>query len=311
MSVKIIIPGPLTTIQDRGRLGFAARGFSPSGAADEESLLLANLLVGNTFEAAAFEMTLGGLGVQITEACVIALTGAKMKLHINGNPAESYKAIRMNKGDYLYCEAAKEGCRAYLAVSGGLDVPVVLGSRSTSLKLKLGGFEGQKLKPGDLIPVGKQPMLTNIEKRRLSQPDFPKEVTLRAVRGPQDDMFSEGEIQKLISSVYTVSPTSDRMGIRFTGEKLAVQKGVDIISDGIVNGSVQIPKDGTPILLIADHQTTGGYAKPVTVISVDLPKAAQLTPGCKVHFEEVSLKEAQRLYLENQKALLKLQKKMN
>ncbi len=310
MSIKIIIPGALTTVQDRGRFGNMATGFTESGAADADAFKTANILVGNDINCAAFEMTLMGMGVQFLSDSVIALTGAEMALHINGTIRKSYKAYAIKKGDYVYCSPAKSGCRSYLAVKGGIKTEPVLGSRSTSLKLKLGGFSGRQLKPGDIIPTDESFVLPeNLEKRELSQPSFEKNVTLRAIAGPQDDMFTENGINHFFNDEFKVSPTSDRMGIRLSGEPVETKNGSDIISDGIVSGSVQIPKDGNPIILIADHQTTGGYAKLATVISVDISKAAQLTPGCTVKFSRVTPKEAEKLYKEHNKYFLKLLKK--
>ncbi len=299
MSLKVIIPGALSTIQDAGRHGYQALGFSPSGAADQRALRQANFLVGNNSGEAVVEMTLMGMAVQFASRCLIALTGADMQPHINGKPVDTYRTLEVESGDYLCCGIAKSGCRTYLSVSGGFDLPPVMGSLSTNLKCGIGGFDGRKLKSGDVIPFRKGDGSGLLEKRfSLVKPEYPSEISLRFVWGPQDDLFDEEAKLSFISGSYRVQPASDRMGLRLEGCALKALGGVDIISDGIALGSVQIPANGQPIVLLADHQTTGGYAKIGTVISTDIPAAAQAIPGNTLKFIPVTVEQAQKIVAE-------------
>ncbi|MDD5864307.1 MAG: biotin-dependent carboxyltransferase family protein [Firmicutes bacterium] len=296
MNMTILTPGPLSTVQDEGRFGAMDTGFSPGGAMDGESMALANLLVGNIPGTGVIEMTMAGLSARFDCDCVIALTGADMYPKRNGRELELYRAVEMRPGDELTMGAAKRGMRGYLAVAGGFDLPMVMGSQSTNLKCGLGGFRGRKLQRGDELPLNQSVTLAGLGSRCLvPRNDYPEEVTLRVILGPQDDFFTDRGIETFLGGVYIVSEQSDRMGIRLEGEKIENKNGVDIISDGIAAGSVQIPASGTPIIMMADRQTTGGYAKIATVISADLKKAAQARPGSRVRFEQVTGSEAVRL----------------
>ena len=196
---------------------------------------------------------------------------------------------------------AISGARAYLAISGGIDVPQVLGSRSTDLKLKLGGFEGRALKCKDEIKIFGGELPNKIECREIPEFEYGNEITLRCVLGPQDDMFTSKSLETLFSEEYKVSAEADRMGIRLSGAALKCKSTPDIISDGIAFGAVQVPKNGQPIILAADRQTTGGYAKPITVITADLPLLAQAKPGNTIRFKPVSLAEAEAAAKEEQR----------
>lgn len=305
--IRIIDAGPLTTVQDKGRFGYQSSGFSVCGVLDPDAMERANLLVGNDPNEAVLEIALSGITAQLMCDTVIALCGADMSPIINGVPAESDRAYALPAGSYIALSGARSGARAYLAIAGGFDIAPVMGSRSTGLKFSLGGFGGRKLISGDRIPLNKETStLADISERHLPHPTYPAEVILRVVPGPQDDMFTEEAIKAFYNTPYTVTPTSDRMGIRLDGELLTSEKGTDIISDGIVTGSVQVSSDGKPILLTADHQTTGGYAKIATVISADIPKAGQLMSGDKVRFAKVTVGEAQKIAREKKAELDKL-----
>ena len=293
--MTIIDAGLLSTVQDLGREGYQSMGFSVSGALDRRSLILGNLLVGNPRSAAGIEMTLKGITAEFTSPAVIALTGADMKATINGSPFPRYRARYVHAGDVLKCGMAVEGCRGYLCIAGGVDVPEIMGSRSTNLKCKMGGFEGRKLAAGDWIAYAAAS--ANTDGRRLAMQHFDSAVTVRVVMGPQDDLFTDEGIRAFLTSEYTVTPASDRMGARLEGAVVTAKGKSDIVSDGIAAGSVQIPSSGKPIILMADRQTTGGYAKAATVISVDLPKLAQLKPGDKVRFKAVSKCAARFAYI--------------
>ncbi|MCR5683727.1 MAG: biotin-dependent carboxyltransferase family protein [Clostridiales bacterium] len=293
--MEILHPGLLSTIQDLGRFGYQASGFAPTGASDFLSMKRANALVGNDPGEAVLEMMLLGITAKFHTACVIAITGADMTPKINGFAVENGVAIRITPGDVLEFSGTRGGTCCYLAVSGGFDIPLVMGSRSTGLRFAVGGFNGRKLKMGDQLKLrAPVPDLPNFQCRRLtSMPVFSKHVVLRAIAGPQDFMFSDTEIAGFFSRPYSVTNATDRMGIRLEGEPIVPKVTSDIISDGTVFGAIQVPSGGQPIILMADRQTTGGYAKIATIITADLPRAAQMTPGCTVRFMRVTIDQAQ------------------
>lgn len=294
MKLTILSPGPLTTVQDSGRFGALGKGFSPGGAMDMDAMTVANLLVGNAPGVGVLEMTMLGITARFDCETVIALTGADMSTRLNDEPIARYASIAVHPGDILSMKAAKNGVRAYLSVAGGFDLPLVMGSVSTNLKCALGGFQGRKLKTGDELPLNQSgaPFLP----RQVSPPeDYPDCISLRVLLGPQDDAFTQKGIDTFLGCEYTVTDKVDRMGIRLSGEIIESKNGVDILSDGIAAGSVQIPASGTPIIMMADRQTTGGYAKIATVISADLSRAAQAQPGTRIRFVRVTEAEAIRL----------------
>lgn len=305
MSIKIINAGMLSTIQDGGRFGVMKYGFTQSGAMDSKAMATANILVGNEPECAVIETTLLGITAEFTDNTVIALSGGDFSAAINGTPIKRNKAYAVNAGDTLAMSYAKSGVRGYLAVSGGFDVPEVMGSRSTNLKSQIGGFFGRKLAAGDIINTF-APIITDTTGRELPEGTYENSITLRAVLGPQDYMFTEEDIKTFFSCEYKITQQADRMGIRLDGEPLKGKGSMDIVSDGIVFGSVQVPKNGMPIILAADRQTTGGYAKIATIISADRHLIAQARPGGTIKFAQVSVKEAQKIAKQEQKALKKL-----
>lgn len=298
MGLEITSPGFLATVQDLGRFGLMSKGFQQSGAMDADSLLIANKLVCNNDSECCIEMTLAGIGGTFTEDCVIALTGADMCWQINGEDAQRYKALEIKKGDVIASSRAKSGMRAYLAVAGGFDIPYIMNSYSTNLKCGIGGFQGRKLMRGDRLGFRmKRSELLAKYRGKTDIPKFPEgEVSIRVILGPQDDYFTEKGIETFLTTPYKITYESDRMGIRLDGEKIEAKNGVDIISDGIALGSVQIPASGTPIIMMADRQTVGGYAKIATVISSDIPLLAQSQPETKVSFVKVTEKEAEKIY---------------
>lgn len=305
MSIKIINAGMLSTIQDGGRFGVMKYGFTQSGSMDSKAMATANILVGNEPECAVIETTLLGITGEFTENTVIALSGGDFSAAINGTPIKRNKAYAVNAGDTLAMSYAKSGVRGYLAVSGGFDVPEVMGSRSTNLKSQIGGFFGRKLAAGDIIKTF-APVITDAAGRELPEETYENSITLRAVLGPQDYMFTNEDIKTFFSCEYKITQQADRMGIRLDGEPLKGKGSMDIVSDSIVFGSVQVPKNGMPIILAADRQTTGGYAKIATIISADRHLIAQARPGGTIKFAQVSVKEAQKIAKQEQKALKKL-----
>ena len=307
MKIKVISPGVLTTVQDTGRFGHQAAGIPEAGAMDRASLRLANALVGNPEDAAALELTVFGGTFEFDGEGTIALTGADMRPFLNGNRMAMNTAVPVKAGDRLELGAASQGMRAYLAVSGGIDVPAVLGSRSTDLKSRLGGLEGRKLRAGDVLASGvdggslRQTAAELAEAQgtpcepvlqRLAKATDPEGVTrIRFLFGPQDAMFAEDAKKTFTDSTYTLSAACDRMGYRLEGAAVLSLNGTDILSEGICFGSIQVPANGQPIVMMADHQTTGGYAKIGTVLSEDLPLLAQLGPGKRIRFASVTLEE--------------------
>ena len=293
--IEIITPGLLTTVQDFGRVGVMKNGFTQNGAMDRYSMTVANRLCGNCDSAPVLEMTVLGVTARFTQDTVVCVSGADFGAKINDKPIKRNKAYKINKGDILSIGAAKSGMRAYLAVAGGIVGEYVFGSASTNLKFAFGGHFGKKLQSGDVLSIGTGAFpLCEIDKWEIPESEYSKDAQLRVVLGPQNEMFTDEDIRLFLSQEYEVNAQSDRMGIRLSGEPLKSKNGMDIISDGIVFGSVQVPNSGEPIILMADHQTTGGYAKIATVISVDLPRASQLSAGNTVRFKSVTVEEAEQ-----------------
>lgn len=293
--IEIITPGLLTTVQDFGRVGVMKNGFTQNGAMDRYSMTVANRLCGNCDSAPVLEMTVLGVTARFTQDTVVCVSGADFGAKINDKPIKRNKAYKINKGDILSMGAAKSGMRAYLAVAGGIVGEYVFGSASTNLKFAFGGHFGKKLQSGDVLSIGTGAFpLGEIDKWEIPESEYSKDAQLRVVLGPQNEMFTDEDIRLFLSQEYEVTAQSDRMGIRLSGEPLKSKNGMDIISDGIVFGSVQVPNSGEPIILMADHQTTGGYAKIATLISVDLPRASQLSAGNTVRFKSVTVEEAEQ-----------------
>lgn len=292
----VVEPGLLTTVQDLGRFGYQRVGIPPSGPLDRAAFVVANRLVGNPDGAAGLECTLRGPGLEVRRDCVIAVTGAEMGVAVNGLPAPTWTAVWLRPGDVVSFQMATEGCRAYLAVAGGLDLPPALGSRSTYLRGRLGGLEGRALQKGDGLPLGPPSLpLDRVMGRKVltpRRPTYPSEVEGRVILGPQDDRFTAEGIAALLEGLYEVTPQADRMGYRLKGPVITHARGHDIVSDGIPLGGIQVPGEGQPIVLLVDRQTTGGYTKIATVISVDIGRIGQTRPGQRVRFRRVTLAEA-------------------
>jgi len=300
MGIRIIKAGMLTTVQDLGRTGYQSQGFSVAGVMDVRSFKIANLLVDNPENEAVLEFTLIGPTLEFTSDTIIAITGGNFNPEINGKSAPMYTAIYMHKGDILKFGSAVSGSRGYISFSSYLKIPTVMGSRCTNMKSSIGGYKGRKLQNGDYIMFRiKRRYLPYFLSRSLDPDDMDQErVTLRVVMGPQDDAFTKEGIATFLNSEYTVTSEFDRMGCRMDGPFIASKNGSDIISDGICFGSVQVPAHGKPIILLADRQTTGGYAKIATVASVDIPKLVQRKTDHKIRFQAITVQEAQRLLLQ-------------
>lgn len=313
MGIEMINGGALTTVQDRGRYGGQETGMAVCGVMDQRSAALANFLVGNAEDEAVLEATVLGPSFRVTEDNFLAVTGGDLRPELDGVPLAPYTAVFVRAGQVLSFGGPSSGCRAYLAFAGGLDVPLVMGSRSTDLRAGIGGLGGRKLTAGDRIGFrSPKHVLPNLSRRNMAPEDFsPTEHVLRVVMGPQDDYFSEEGIHTFLESVYTVSGETDRMGCRLDGPKISHRLGADIITDGISLGAIQVPSGGTPIIMMADHQTTGGYTKIGAVISEDLPILAQSVPGHRIRFCRVGIEEAQDLYCRGRERLMQIQKELN
>ncbi len=304
-TVIVHTAGLLTTVQDRGRYGYQRFGMPVSGAMDVFSLELANLLVGNDPGDAGLEATISGPELEFTGATCIAITGADMDPHLNGQGILINTAVVVRPGDRLGFRGLRSGCRAYIAFAGGIAVPSVMGSRSTYLRAGIGGFQGRALMPGDELPLGELESLSPSDllirgadqrKPRLKKlPDglireYKHEQLIRIISGPEAHYFEIGGLRSFLSTEYIVTAQSDRMGYRLSGEPIRHKEGAtNIISAGISLGTVQVPGDGQPIILMADRQTSGGYARIANVIAADLTLIAQMRPGDKIRFKETTL----------------------
>lgn len=297
--IKILKSGLFTTIQDKGRWNYQRFGMSVAGAMDHFAMRIANMLVDNDEYCAVLETTF--LGPEIEFCCdeIIAIAGANMNPKINGQVVQMWTSILVKEGDKLTFAGALSGVRSYIAFSRGLDVPEIMGSKSTFVRGNLGGFEGRKLANGDIIPLGKRKLAQkgsylSINKR----PIYEKDNKIRVVLGPQDDHFTDEALDIFLNSSFTITSEADRMGYRLDGPKIFHKSSADIISDGIVFGSIQVPGHGSPILMMADRATTGGYTKIATVITPDLSSLAQMGPGSVITFEKISVTDSHKVYKE-------------
>lgn len=301
---KILInkAGLFTTIQDRGRWGYGRYGITVAGAMDSYAMMIANMLVGNHQFDGVLECTFVGPEILFTCDEIISITGANMNPKINGEPVPMWTSLMVKEGDKLSLTGAVSGVRTYIAFSRGLDVPEIMGSKSTFTRGKLGGLNGEKLKDKDEISLGKGALNTTtgsyISKEYI--PLYKKDNTIRVVMGPQDDYFTDEGIETFLNSSFKITSEADRMGYRLDGPKINHKVGADIISDGIVFGSIQIPGHGVPIIMMSDRGTTGGYTKIATVITPDLSVLAQMGPGCNIRFQRLTVDESHLIYIENE-----------
>ena len=302
-ALRVVAPGLMTTLQDLGRPGYQRLGIPVSGALDAVSLRAANLLVGNALGTGALEIAYQGPTLAVeAESVRVAFAGGSAPVDVvsdqgapNGHRVPPMQSFRLSKGQILRIGALSGSAVGYLAVEGGFDIAPALGSQSTFARAGLGGLHGRALRQGDRLPLRH----TRSEDRQecmLPSLNLVAPQRFRVVLGPQDDYFTDEGKRTLLQSVYTVTPSSDRMGMRLAGPLLEHAKGFNIVSDGIAPGSIQVPGNGLPIVLLADRQTTGGYPKIATVISADIPALGRLTPGAKVAFEAVDIAAAEAAY---------------
>lgn len=306
-ALEVLAPGIHTTVQDHGRIGYQDIGVPPSGPLDRISLNLANALVGNAPGTAALEMLLQGPTLKVmAESVRLALVGCSAGIEMRSGDAEiipAGRSVRLARGEVFRIGALRDSVCAYLAIEGGLDIPSVLGSASTYVRGAIGGFQGRRLQPGDVVPLKLAGADVRAEYALPSPFDLALDQPIRVVPGPQVDYFTDDAVQTFLSSDYTVSPQADRMGYRLAGPALAHVKGHDIVSDGIVTGAIQVPGSGLPIVLMVDHQTIGGYPKIATVISADIPVVARRRPGRPIRFVTVDVNQAEFLRSEQEAAL--------
>jgi biotin-dependent carboxylase-like uncharacterized protein len=293
--IRIADPGPQTTVQDLGRFGQLRHGIPPSGPMDVRAFVIANRLVGNADGAAGLECTLIGPRFSVEGPCAMAVTGADTPVTVNGEAAPVYTTIALRSGDTVRVGAARAGVRAYVAFAGGIDVPPALGSRATYLRGRLGGLQGRSLKRDDVLRVLPAPVPTPRALPAAQATPLEAEPEIRVVLGPDLERFTPEGVAAFLGGPYEMLPQSDRMGARLRGPRIAHARGHDIISDGIALGSIQVPGDGQPIVLLVDRQSTGGYTKLATVCSFDIGRIGQLKPGQRVHFRAIEVAEAHRL----------------
>ena len=301
--LRIESPGLMSTIQDLGRFGYQRFGISTSGASDRDALRLGNLLLGNDVGAAAVEITFGGFAAVFTAATAFAISGADLGPTLNGTPIAIGTIYVAAPNDRIAMAAPVAGFRSYLHLSGGVVCNQVLGSAATYQPATIGGIDGRSLIEGDELETG-DPTLAVSAGASLDFPTTqPAQIPqpVRVVLGPQDDHFTQAGISAFLGEVFTVTDRSNRQGVRLDGPEIEAENdGYDIVSDAVVTGSIQIPGDRKPIILMSDRQTTGGYPKIAVVATVDLPHIAQAAPGTQIQFVAISREEAVALLKERE-----------
>ena len=292
--LKVIKPGIQSLIQDLGRYGYHSLGITSGGAMDKHAYYWANQLCGNDQSASCIEILVGGLQLQAQIATQIAITGAQISATINAKPIALWCNHSVQPGDHIAIGYASAGCRAYLAVAGGIQAPLILGSTSTVVREGLGGLngDGKPLQQGDIVPCQTGKATTQQRTPQQQIPSYDSQITeLRMVLGYQQSQFSPSQLKLFFESTYTLSQNSDRMGYRLSGQAIVLPQSA-MLSEGICLGAVQLPTDGQPIILLNDRQTIGGYPKIGSVLSQDIDKLAQLMPGRKLRFVAMDIKEA-------------------
>ncbi len=308
---RVLKPGLFTTVQDLGRYSYLRYGIPVSGAMDTFSFVAANLLVSNKPSDAGLEVTLLGPELEaLTDVCV-ALAGGNSSPKVNGSEVPMWRSIEVHEGDVLSFGRMESGCRAYLAARGGIDVPLVLGSRSTYSRGGFGGLDGRPLRADDVIRVFASPQeIVGFCMPEDLVPEFPHSHQVRVILGPQEGMFSEEGQSAFFSGQYRVTSEADRMGYRLEGQAVRHKASADMVSDSLLPGAIQIPRDMQPILIMRDAQTTGGYPKVAVVISSDLPMLGQAKPNDTIAFSKVTLKQAQEKLRQHRVALENLSKRL-
>lgn len=316
MGIRVRSPGLLTTVQDTGRFGEYALGMPPSGAMDVFSYQVGNYLVGNEEDAAGLEITYFGPELEFTEGAVITVTGAEMPPKINGEEAPTWETLAVGEGDVLSFDYLKSGARSYLAVAGGIDVPLFMHSRSTYTLIGLGGHEGRALQEGDELKVGESTNGDAQIGKRVDDdhiPTYSRETELRVIIGLASYRLTEESMEEFLNTTWTVTPDADRVGYRYRGGELkfvereqpagAGSDPANVVDFGYPIGSIQVPGGVEPIVLMNDAVTGGGYATIGTVISADRDKLAQTKTNDKTRFRSVDLDEALKARRERREQL--------
>jgi antagonist of KipI len=293
---KVIKPGMQTTVQDLGRFGFREYGVSPSGAMDAYSLQMGNILVGNEIGEAALEAPLIGPILLAFHDISIAICGGDFTPKINDQEVPLWKSMVIKKGETLSFGRVKKGARTYISVAGGIHVPLVLRSKSTFLTGKFGGLDGKALEEGDIL-YGNPLIRRNRFLDANLIPEYKNPLCVRVILGPHKEKFTPLGVNTFLNEEFILSPQSNRMAFQLDGPRIEHRNGADIISDAIPFGGIQVPASGQPFILMAEHQTIGGYSRIGSVISTDLPLLAQALPGTKIRFKEISLNSAQNLLI--------------
>lgn len=311
---EVLRPGMLTTVQDLGRPGFARYGVAPSGALDGFALRVANLLVGNSEDAAAIETTILGLRLKALRDLVVAVTGADLKPTRGREPLAMWRSHRIRAGEIIAFPGPAGGMRSYIALSGGIEVPPVLGSRSTSLPSGFGGVAGRALRKGDIlrhVDPGNGLRFAGQAFDPAWIPPYPSRWRLKVLWGPQDEQFADGAREAFVTGVFRVSQDSDRTGIRLKGPAIPHRPGLSesILSEGVIAGAIQVPGDGQPIIILSET-TTGGYRKIATLISADLPLLGRIMPGSEVTFSAVTVDEAVQALRESGEIIAAFKKRL-
>ena len=308
---EVIQPGAYTTVQDRGRFGYQQFGVPVCGVVDSFAYRLANALVGNFQGQAVLEATIFGPTLKVLNQGLIAVTGGNLLPLLNNSPLPMWESVAVQPDDILQFKGVKNGCRAYIAVAGGIDVPKVMGSRSTYVAGKIGGINGRPLAAGDRLNKGEG--IGKAGDRVTSDliPIYSHDIEIRVILGPQDDYFSEG-IDKFFASTFKVSTKADRMGYRLEGSQIMQREVIEksIISEPSVPGGIQVPPDGQPIILLVE-QTVGGYTKIATVISSDIGKVGQAKPGDQIHFRQVEIDKAHQILKEEEEKIEVIKKSLS
>jgi biotin-dependent carboxylase-like uncharacterized protein len=297
---EVTKPGFFTTIQDLGRFGFQRYGVPVSGAMDTYAFAAANLLAGNKPNDACLEITLIGPELFFLSEAQIALTGATFYPTIDGERVACWQTLQVHKGEVLSFGSSQNGCRAYFAVRGGINVPVILGSRSTYVRGDFGGFQGRQLRTGDVLETYESivPLASGFSMPTEVVPEYTSELLVEVVLGPQTDCFTDRGLETFLSGVYEVTTESDRMGYRLEGAEVERKGSMDIVSDAIPVGAIQVPRNGKPIILLRDAQTTGGYPKIAVITTPDVSRLGQAKPRDRIRFSEVSPTKARERLLE-------------
>ncbi len=304
----VLDPGAFTTIQDLGRYGYQTLGVPISGAMDSYSARAANILAGNSQSSAVLEMTIRGCTLAVMRNAMVALTGARAGIRHNSVERPAWSAFEVEPGDILRIGQVSLGCRIYMAVGGGFEVPLVMGSRSTYSQAALGGLKGRALRKGDFLPAGqaeKLPAKNTVPEEFI--PQMGQDTELHCVAGPQEHMFRD-KGRGLFTCQYTVTQRADRRGIRLEGPRIehSHQSPGTIVSEPILPGNIQVPADGQPIILLRE-QTAGGYPKIATVVSGDLSKLGQVIPGDSITFRSVTVEQAINMNIKEQERFKSLQ----